>query len=113
VDQLSSVRLSSASCSLRLVVYASSQLLAQFHSSSPDYSRGVETLRRICRLGKTYLVPTSCILSEEIPLDTGTVLRSNFSDVYKGSLGGRDVAIKVFRVDNDDIQLIETASFRT
>jgi hypothetical protein len=47
-------------------------------------------------------VPTSCILSKEVVRSSTEPSRSNFSDVWKGTLDGHDVALKVLRLHGDE-----------
>jgi hypothetical protein len=105
VDQLSNVRISPPSRVLHLDAHVSSQLLAQFDSSNPTYPRGVRCLRRLCR--ETNLVPTACILSTQVILSNTAACKSNFSDVWKGSLDGREVAVKVLRLHGDELQHVK------
>jgi hypothetical protein len=47
-------------------------------------------------------VPTSCILSKEVVRSSTEPSRSNFSDVWKASLDGHAVALKVLRLHGDE-----------
>jgi hypothetical protein len=100
VDQLSDVRTQMLPPPLYALCSRLTQLLASFNSSDPSYPRGVRHLRRMCR--EADLVPTSCILSKEVVRSSTEPSRSNFSDVWKGSLDGHAVALKVLRLHGDE-----------
>jgi serine/threonine protein kinase len=53
------------------------------------------------------LVPSSCILSKKVIASETVPCKSGFSDVWKGILDDREVALKVLRLHSDDIQLVK------
>jgi hypothetical protein len=89
VDQLSNVRTQTLPPPLYALCSRLTQLLALSNPSDPSYPRGARYLRRMCQ--KAGLVPTSCIVSKEVVRSSTEPSRSNFSDVWKGSLDGAPV----------------------
>jgi len=69
-------------------------------------------LRMLCKLCGSYkLLPTDCVLGEEL-VETGTQIGSGgFADVWQGTYGGMQVAIKRLRVGgNDDLTKLHKVS---
>jgi serine/threonine protein kinase len=74
--------------------------------SNSLYGQRVQRLRRLCR--SSGLVPTSCKIPKDVTLlSPMPVSQSHFSDIYRGKLDQRDVAIKVLRLHMDEIQTIQ------
>lgn len=70
--------------------------------TEPLRKAALHVLCKLCGLYK--LLPTDCVLGEEL-VETGTQVGSGgFADVWQGTYGGMQVAIKRLRVgENDDI----------
>jgi serine/threonine protein kinase len=54
------------------------------------------------------LVPTSCKLPKDVTsISAKPICQSHFSDVWRGKLDGRDVAIKALRLHADEVQEVK------
>jgi hypothetical protein len=75
--------------------------LAASDPTHPTYPYAVIRLRHLCRT--TGLVPTSCRIPKGVVgVSADPISQSNFSDVFRGMLDDREVAIKVLRLHEDD-----------
>jgi hypothetical protein len=69
--------------------------------SSEVYAQGLRRLRGLCRT--TGLTPLSSIIQSEIAgMSLRPISQTPFSDVWKGSLMGQNVAVKVLRLHADE-----------
>jgi hypothetical protein len=76
------------------------------HPSGYFYVQEFRRLRQLCR--DSGLVPTSSKLPKDIDISSSSPLSlSYFSDVYRGRLGDRDVAVKVLRLHIDEAQRVK------
>jgi hypothetical protein len=74
------------------------------------YAGAVRRLRRLCRTSQ--LVPTSCKLPHDVTdISAKPVCQSHFSDIFRGKLEGRDMAIKALRLHSDQIEEVKKASY--
>ena len=80
--------------------------------SSALYGNALRKLREIGR--KAGQLPSSCHLADDsIKLDSErTVSASNISDIYRGKLGKRKVAVKALRWHMDNREKIEKVTSR-
>lgn len=77
------------------------QALGHIEPKSGLYSRSARSLQALCR--RSARLPFSCKLSDDITLlSPHSISSSALSDVYKGSMSGKYVAIKVLRVHVDN-----------
>jgi hypothetical protein len=58
------------------------------------------------------LVPTSCKLPKDVTsISAKPISQSHFSDVWRGKLDGRDVAIKALRLHADEVQEVKKVGY--
>jgi hypothetical protein len=75
------------------------------------YAEGVRHLRRLCRDRK--LAPTYCRLHNDVQVTSADpVAKSCFSDVWRGTLDGCEVAIKALRVQKDEVHEVKQVGLR-
>lgn len=61
------------------------------------HAQCLRCLRKLC--GRAGLLPSSCVLSEGLSLESTDVLMSGgFADIWRGKLGRKTVALKVLRI---------------
>jgi hypothetical protein len=88
------------------VIDTLSEVLLSSDPSSPLYAQGVQRLRRLCR--NTQLVPAPCVLPKAVTeLSPKPFSQSHFSDIWRGKLDGRNVAIKALRLHADEAQVVK------
>jgi len=77
--------------------------------TEPLQKGALDVLCKLCGLCK--LLPTDCVLGEEL-FETGTQIGSGgFADVWQGTYSGMQVAIKRLRVgENDDLMKLYKVS---
>jgi hypothetical protein len=93
----------SVSCSLLPLSRHGTQALLTTDPSTELYKTQFRLLRRQCRTSG--LVPTSCRITRGIDRSgSEPVSRSSMSDIYRGTLNGVEVAIKVLRLHMNDVQ---------
>jgi hypothetical protein len=85
---------------------ALSEVLLSSNPSSMLYAQGVQRLRRLCR--DTQLVPTSCVLPKAVTnISDKPFSQSHFSDIWRGKIDRRDVAVKALRLHVDKAQEVK------
>jgi hypothetical protein len=100
IDYLSSVRPRSFAFPMRFQAHALQSLVVS-DPSSDVYAQGLRRLRSLCRA--TGLTPSSSIVPGEVAgMSLRPISQTPFSDVWKASLKGRDVAVKVLRLHADE-----------
>lgn len=75
-------------------------------------SRSLSRLRALCR--ETSRLPASCSLPNNITYGRDPISSSAFSDVYRGQLNGRAVALKALRIHVDNrVKVTKVSIFST
>lgn len=102
VDWLDAVRGNmKSSCDVsRPLTGSSPQMLQRPGLDLQLYKKALRHLRQLCH--KSGKLPIGCTLTSDIDCDREPISSSSFSDVYKGTLGGRSVALKRLRLHIDD-----------
>lgn len=73
--------------------------IASIDATDELYGRAMRRLRGLCR--DAGCLPASCTLPSDITYDHIPISSSGYSDIYRGLLQGRAVALKVLRVHVD------------
>jgi hypothetical protein len=101
---------SAASIESQLFIDTLSEVLLYSNPSNILYAQGVQRLRRLCR--NTQLVPTSCVIPKAVTsISDKPFSQSHFSDIWKGKLDRRDVAIKALRLHVDEAQEVKKVGY--